>query len=662
MSSPSATDPTVSPVDDHDPEPTDEAVLVVSDDWFLDPLAERQLRRRLHHAEPSVLAVAASPGTLPPGASYRSHAERLVLAGEQPLRAHDGRALRGAVLVRGGVAFETDDDVVTIDAPTERVAWAPDVYVHDGWQSLAPAAAATPEGRPPFRRRPVVAIVAHRSDLDLADWARALANGLVRNEVEARLLLPAAAEGMYLTTPCLPRRESMVALAPDVVLALDEAAEEKASEWCADDRSTIFVEYTDDLTHDIELLSWRLGGASGRRRARVGQRARPRDLAAVVDRLCAGPQPLPPVVDRTSAEPSELRQGVSTVLTALRGRRSVEAAPAPVLAVVGSVSTPHRLRLEGLLDHLQAAGHGVALQPLEVTAEAELADTEIVILAGVPDAAAERTLAAISSRQAAGRATVVDLSADDVAEVADGAPRLVPTTEALVSHCRRAVVASAPLAAALAHDDRRVLALPSLVSAGRLAELKSMRPKPGELTDPVVGWWRDRAAPEPVDAAVREALGELLRRRPELRLVVLSDRADGPIDELDPDRVDVRPNGPERHLQRRWITQVWTASPDPRARAGAVFPLLDASLLGVPTVLDRANPARRAGLHLPDLVVRDATDPDAWRARLEPLVTDEGVRARRRRAIAEQADAMLGGVTSATVVNRFVGWLAQGGR
>jgi hypothetical protein len=129
-----------------------------------------------------------------------------------------------------------------------------------------------------------------------------------------------------------------------------------------------------------------------------------------------------------------------------------------------------------------------------------------------------------------------------------------------------------------------------------------------------------------------------------------------------PSRVDVRPNGPQRHLQRRWIAQVWTASPDPRVRAGAVFPLLDAGLLGVPTVLDRANPARRAGLHLPELVVRESTDADAWLARLDPLVTDDGVRARRGRAITEQAEAMLGGVTSATVVNRFVGWLAQGRR
>jgi hypothetical protein len=508
-----------------------------------------------------------------------------------------------------------------------------------------------------------VAILASRADLDVADWARALANGLLRNGVEARLLLPSAAEGMYLTTPCLPRRESLVALVPDIVIPLDDSAARKAAEWSEGNRSTIFIEYTDDLTHDIELLSWRLGASSGRTRARIGQRARPRELAAVVDRLCAGPQPLPPTVDRAAVEPSELRQGVSTVLTALRGRRGVEAAPAPVLALMGSVTTPQRLRLEALLDHLHVVGHGAALRQFDDTTDAEIADTEVVIFAGVTETEVDRSVAAVVARRAAGRATLIDLLAGDVDEAAsDGEVQLAPPAAALLSACHLATVASPLLAAALADEGHRVLALPTLVSSGRLAELKTMRPKPTELTDPVIGWWRDATAPEAVDAAVRTALGDLLRRRPELRLVVLAERADDLGDEFDAERVDVRPNGPQRHLQRRWIAQVWTASPDPRVRAGAVFPLLDAGLLGVPTVLDRANPARRAGLHLPELVVRGSTDADAWLARLDPLVTDDGVRARRGRAITEQAEAMLGGVTSATVVNRFVGWLAQGRR
>jgi NAD(P)-dependent dehydrogenase (short-subunit alcohol dehydrogenase family) len=57
-----------------------------------------------------------------------------------------------------------------------------------------------------------------------------------------------------------------------------------------------------------------------------------------------------------------------------------------------------------------------------------------------------------------------------------------------------------------------------------------------------------------------------------------------------------------------------------------------------------------------DVIVNHHDSPDDARdtvAALESLG---------RRAIAEQAEAMLGGVTSATVVNRFVGWLAQGRR
>ena len=58
--------------------------LVLPPNWRVDATTEERLLRQLRRASPDIAAVAAEAADLPPGSSYRVHAERLAL---QPMTA-----------------------------------------------------------------------------------------------------------------------------------------------------------------------------------------------------------------------------------------------------------------------------------------------------------------------------------------------------------------------------------------------------------------------------------------------------------------------------------------------------------------------------------------------------------------------------------------------
>ena len=148
-------------------------------------------------------------------------------------------------------------------------------------------------GSSPFPRRPLVLFVACRPDPGLADWARRLVNDLLPHDVEGRLALTEVPPGVHLTRPCLPSAESIQALSPDIVVALDARAAADVPAWCTE-RKTVIIEFASDPQMQTELVSWRVGQASGRLRARIGRGVTAPELARLVSRLCAGPQPVPP--------------------------------------------------------------------------------------------------------------------------------------------------------------------------------------------------------------------------------------------------------------------------------------------------------------------------------------------------------------------------------
>ena len=88
--------------------------LVVPEGLVIDEVARERLRRQLGRAPADVVGVAAEVGELPPGASYRVHAEWRSLQPLGALVASSGAPVRGAALLRPGVGFEVDDGAVNV--------------------------------------------------------------------------------------------------------------------------------------------------------------------------------------------------------------------------------------------------------------------------------------------------------------------------------------------------------------------------------------------------------------------------------------------------------------------------------------------------------------------------------------------------------------------
>lgn len=627
--------------------------LVIQDGWSLDPLSEARLARLLARVPSSVAGVAAVPGPLPPGSSARVHAERCALtppldgARCAPLPA--GTAIR-AVLLRGGVEHSASGAGVVVRGDAAIVA-DPGAHVHDEWHEPDELEDASPDGRPPFPWRPVVVVLGFDRDPDLADWARLLVNDLIRLDVEARLAVPRPTGGLHLTRPCRPSAETVHALAPDVVLALDPEARERGTRWSAPSRSTVVVETTPDLTAEVELVSWRIGAAAGRLRARIGRRAEAPRVAELVRRLAAGPQPLGPS-DETVAR-LELRAGRSTTPTA------PPPSPARALAVVVVTDDDARARerFDGLGEHLGALGGQLRIAAIR-RGRVPAIDDEVVIVHRVGDRALATDLAA--TRAAAGRTTVFDAVAADLEydpESARPSPRVRAAVRAAILAC--GLVTTPTDAGRSAARDAGVTAftLPTLFARARFAELaRSAPPRPSEPS--VVGWHvGDRGPAPPLAAqATAAALLALLEERFDLHVEVVGDARRLPATFRHP-RVSIANGTPTTTELGRWTAQVWTPSAAQVELDGALGPLVIAATLGVPTVVAAAARGVLDGVAVPGLVVEHAKVPAEWRQMIEQVLRSDWVRARYRRDAQRRAHALSGDMTSLTVANRFAGWL-----
>jgi hypothetical protein len=120
------------------------------------------------------------------------------------------------------------------------------------------------DGRPPFPWRPVVVVLGTEDDLDLADHARGLVNGMIRHDVEARLAVAAVPDGLHLSGPCRPTLATLRALQPDVIVTLDPGARAVAEPAAAENRTTVLVELLPDAHGDIEVGPLTIGRTDGR--------------------------------------------------------------------------------------------------------------------------------------------------------------------------------------------------------------------------------------------------------------------------------------------------------------------------------------------------------------------------------------------------------------
>ena len=261
---------------------TDEhATLAIPEGWVLDVPGRQRLERQLYRAGSGCAAVVAERSELPPGASYVTWSEHQGQTPESEVRPVAGLTVHGAAMVRAGVSFETGGEAVTL-ARGELLA-DPGVAVHDPWQSVANTADASPTGRP-LNARPVALFLGLERDPYLADWVRALVNGLVRRSVEGRIAVPEPTGGLHLTRPCAPTEASVDALAPEVVVALDDHSVELVTTW-VERRPFGLVRLTPDTTATVTVERAYVGRSGERAVGIIGRGIGTDAMADLVRRL-----------------------------------------------------------------------------------------------------------------------------------------------------------------------------------------------------------------------------------------------------------------------------------------------------------------------------------------------------------------------------------------
>jgi hypothetical protein len=632
--------------------------LVVPEGLVIDESARERLARRLSLAPGSIAGVGAEISDLVPGSSYRVDAEWATLDSPQPgaqwpRTAATTTNVRGAALLRPETAFEVRDGRVEIAAG--ELFLEPGAKAHDPYGPIGPLEPASERGRPPFPRRPVVVLLGCE-DTSATDFARRLANRLLRRGVEARLAFPEVADGLHLTRPCLPSEATIRALAPDVVVTFDAAAASRVDAWCAGNRSAVVVEFDRELSDPMELVSWQISRAQGRLRARIGLHVDVPAFASLIGRLCAGPQPEPPR-ERSSYTPAEVRERWA-------GRAEVGARPRCAV-VTGPLSAPATARLEGLADHLEAtgwdhlaaAGWLVPLARLTPRVAREAANAALVVLAGVEPTPAVNEL--IESRRAAGRPTVVDVTRDDLETGPDAAARLKASSSAVARACGLVVSPAGAASSAVERTGLRSLLLPTLLTRTRAAELEDARAPLDPSNALVIGWCLpDGGFPQPeVGDAVAEAMAECILDR-DRRIEIVGDAENVPAALRGHRRVRVlAPGALPPALVASWAVNVWT----PTFLAGEVADdsreLDETSHAGVASVMPAAAGGAVDGYVSPQVLVPRVEATEDWAAALGHVL-DERRRWERRTAEAiRRSDALAGAAAARAAINRFIGWV-----
>ena len=257
------------------------ATLAMPQGWTVDGHGRQRLERQLARAAPECAAVAAECRELPPGASFRTWSERQALMPESEVRPGASLTVHGAAMVRSGVSFEMGDDLVTLARGDLLV--DPGVVVYDPWRPLRSPVDASPLGRP-LGGRPVALFLGLERDPYLADWVRRLVNGLVRRGVEGRIAVPEPTTGLHLTRPCAPTDETLGALAPEVVIALDDEAVELLAGW-ARRRPWALVRLTPDTTAAVTVETSDVHRSGERPVGIIGWGVGPDAMADLVRRL-----------------------------------------------------------------------------------------------------------------------------------------------------------------------------------------------------------------------------------------------------------------------------------------------------------------------------------------------------------------------------------------
>ena len=630
--------------------PAHDAVLVVPWRLQVHPATADRLRRRLAAADPDIVGVVAPHGTLPPGSSLTTAAERAALAVPVPSPSTDGPRVGadviGAVLLRHPVPHEVLDDRIRFLPGPGGDAAEPVLETDSGAVALAtepdaPLEPASPSGVPPFRWRPVVLFLAGEDDPARAALAQHHAEALLDHDVEARLAVHAAPPGPARTRPCLPVEASVRALVPDCIVALDPLARDRAHQWSRGVRHTVVIDLDPDLAGDrYELIPWTIGLAQGRRRARVGADLTPATFAALVNRLCSGPQPEAP------SDPSDPGSGVEpspsgAVPVAISGRVPSDPPPTPSRRVwVHRSADASGPLLAGLVDHLAAAGHEVIEPGPEAPAPAiETGDLVLVDSRSTAPSTVGAPVVVLDVVGTTERADEHDRRWDD---------RSGLTPNRAVTPLAGVIVASGargPSGADGVDGDVARLALPILPTRSRVQALRAAGERRLPPAAPILGW----------TAAVIDAVRRLLDQHRDLHVDIVAASADARAAFAGHPRVALRPGAPDPDALATWFAQIWTPAQAGPAAVGDDRPVTDAALAGVPTVLDRADGLRAGGIADRELAVDPPTDPDGWAQLVERLLDDATHAAASERA-RNRGLALASGDAPLLTIGRLIGW------
>ncbi|MGH8979246.1 MAG: hypothetical protein ACRDV7_14295 [Acidimicrobiia bacterium] len=631
--------------------------LILPEGLVIAELVQDRMARQLERAPSDVAGIVAETGELPPGSSYRVEAEWRAL--DFPSDAYEPSANRvhGAVLVRSGVGADVRGDVVEVEGEllVDRGA-----HVHDTRRVTGALDVASERGRSPFPQRPLVVFVAGERDENLADWARELVNELVRRDVEGRLALPNVAAGMHLTRSCSPCEQSIRALAPDVVVALDAIAAAQVPSWCCADRSTVVIELLPELPVPAQLVSWHIGGASGRVRARISRHIDAQSLVDLAQRLCAGPHPMPP---SASAEAHPKHE--ATTRDRIRGAESPQLPTALDVVLLGTPEVTASARAEGLVDHLSAAGVSVATELPSRRTPASARTAQLVLLLGAPDAAWIDEL--IAARADEGRVTVLDLDAADLvadSRSAHAAACLAPLAARLAEQCGLVTSPGGAVHHAARTLGVRAHVLPTLLTRARAAALtQAYRERASDRSTQIAVGWHVGSAISSIpeySEAVAEGLAEILDERPDVQVHAIGEVGRLPAPLRGRDRVTTTAGECSEATLARWAVHLWVPALFDGAFADDTRDFIEASHAGVPSVLPAPSRPAIDGYVPPEVVISDFERPGAWASALRRLIDDEHERADRSLQAARRSHAVDGPIASQSIVNRFLGWTSHG--
>jgi hypothetical protein len=638
----------------------DEGVqVVVPAALALDERSARRLIERLARSPADVVAVAAPLEPIEPGSSAPTQAEWAALDPDGEVHPAEGRAVAAAMAIRSGVVHTVEARQVVVDHGTILV--DPSTRTYDPLHDQAdPADPAGPHARPPFRWRPVVVFLAGEEHPGETEAVCDLIDALVDLEVEARLAAPASERGPRRTRRCAPTRASWQTLAPDVAVALDATAAGWAESWC-DHRGTVLVELDAALGAAVELVSWTIGQAQGRLRARIGPAVDPPELAALLNRLCSGPQPEPPEdpppgsVWPEPAAPTSvvtIRTGADVESDAAAGREQ----KVRTVALTGAASDDGPRRA-ALADQLDAAGHRVQRVETDLQASGPGAVDVLVVDPSVSAAAVD------AWRATAGPEAAVVLDLADV-EPTDRDTDLTPTGDVadLARATGRVLVGQPEQAARWRGPQVRVQLAAPLMTRARIDELTAAGARRPTPPAPVVGWCLDGATGREDQAGaaqIRDTLIAWSATEPEARIEVV-----GPADAVaallagaddvpGAERLAIRRTPPDPGELAAWTVQLWSPPPTPPTWSSVV---LEAAFAGVPTV----TTAPVAGGD-PELTLDPGAPDEAWIALLAALGDDT-----RRRRWSQQAQAravaLQGPGAADAAIARLLGWATARGR